>query len=42
MQRFIFGALLITMTLYRPQGLIPAKNKKFNDKKLKESIAEKQ
>lgn len=42
MQRFLFGALLITMTLYRPQGLIPAKNKKFNDKKLKESIAEKQ
>lgn len=42
MQRFIFGALLITMTLYHPQGLIPAKNKKFNDKKLKESIAEKQ
>ncbi|WP_400245863.1 branched-chain amino acid ABC transporter permease [Niallia sp. JL1B1071] len=42
MQRFIFGALLIIMTLYRPQGLIPAKNKKFNEKKLKESIAEKQ
>jgi len=42
MQRFIFGALLIVMTLYRPQGLIPAKNKKFNEKKLKESIAEKQ
>ncbi|MEZ2715689.1 branched-chain amino acid ABC transporter permease [Niallia circulans] len=42
MQRFIFGALLIIMTLYRPQGLIPAKNKKVNDKKLKESIAEKQ
>lgn len=40
MQRFIFGALLIIMTLYRPQGLIPAKNKKFNEKKLKESIAE--
>lgn len=42
MQRFIFGALLIIMTLYRPQGLIPAKNKKFNEKKLKESIVEKQ
>lgn len=42
MQRFIFGALLIIMTLYRPQGLIPAKNKKVNAKKLKESIAEKQ
>ncbi|WP_312098420.1 ABC transporter permease subunit [Niallia sp.] len=42
MQRFIFGALLIIMTLYRPQGLIPAKNKKFNEKKLKESITEKQ
>jgi len=42
MQRLIFGALLIIMTLYRPQGLIPAKNKQFNAKKLKESIAEKQ
>ncbi|KAB7664871.1 branched-chain amino acid ABC transporter permease [Bacillus sp. B1-b2] len=42
MQRFIFGALLIVMTLYRPQGLIPAKNKKFNVNKLKESTAEKQ
>ena len=42
MQRFIFGALLIIMTLYRPQGLIPAKNKKVNAKKLKESITEKQ
>ncbi|MED5101299.1 branched-chain amino acid ABC transporter permease [Niallia circulans] len=42
MQRFIFGALLIIMTLYRPQGLIPAKNKKVNVKKLKESITEKQ
>lgn len=41
MQRFIFGALLIVMTLYRPQGLIPAKNLKFNAKKLKQQTEKK-
>lgn len=41
MQRFIFGALLITMTLYRPQGLIPTKNKKFNEQKLIEASKKK-
>ncbi len=30
MQRFIFGAILITFALYRPQGLIPAKNPVFD------------
>jgi len=34
MQRLIFGLLLITFALYRPKGLIPAKNKIFNTKKL--------
>ncbi len=35
MQRFIFGILLVVMTLYRPQGLIPAKNIRFDVNKLK-------
>lgn len=35
MQKFIFGALLIIFALYRPKGLIPAKNKIFNAEKLK-------
>jgi branched-chain amino acid transport system permease protein len=35
MQRFIFGAILILFALYRPQGLIPAKNPIFNAAKLK-------
>lgn len=34
MQKFIFGALLIIFALYRSSGLIPAKNKVFNEKKL--------
>ncbi|MGG0656043.1 branched-chain amino acid ABC transporter permease [Rummeliibacillus pycnus] len=34
MQKFIFGALLITFALYRPSGLIPAKNKVFDKSKL--------
>ena len=36
MQKFIFGALLVAFALYRPKGLIPAKNKMFDEKKLKE------
>ncbi|MFB6468843.1 branched-chain amino acid ABC transporter permease [Cytobacillus sp. Hz8] len=35
MQRFLFGGLLILFALYRPQGLIPAKNKQFDEEKLK-------
>jgi branched-chain amino acid transport system permease protein len=35
MQRFIFGAILILFALYRPQGLIPAKNPIFNAELLK-------
>ncbi|WP_153127492.1 branched-chain amino acid ABC transporter permease [Peribacillus tepidiphilus] len=35
MQRFIFGALLILFALYRPQGLLPAKNPVFNESQLK-------
>lgn len=34
MQRFIFGGILILFALYRPQGLIPAKNPKFNKEEL--------
>ena len=38
MQKFIFGALLVAFALYRPKGLIPAKNKVFDEEKLKEGI----
>ncbi|MFD2617727.1 branched-chain amino acid ABC transporter permease [Terrilactibacillus laevilacticus] len=37
MQRFIFGLLLILFALYRPKGLIPAKNQKYDANKLKKS-----
>jgi branched-chain amino acid transport system permease protein len=36
MQRFIFGAILIVFAIYRPQGLIPAKNPVFDEGSLKE------
>ncbi|MDR7074605.1 branched-chain amino acid ABC transporter permease [Fictibacillus barbaricus] len=36
MQRFIFGAILIIFAIYRPQGLIPAKNPVFDENALKE------
>ncbi|MDI2589327.1 branched-chain amino acid ABC transporter permease [Psychrobacillus sp. NEAU-3TGS] len=39
MQKFIFGALLVAFALYRPKGLIPAKNKIFDEKRLKETQA---
>jgi len=35
MQRLIFGLLLILFALYRPQGLLPAKNYVYNEKNLK-------
>ncbi|WP_458415376.1 branched-chain amino acid ABC transporter permease [Schinkia sp. CFF1] len=35
MQRFIFGAILILFALYRPQGLLPAKNPVFDIERLK-------
>ncbi|MFJ8066377.1 branched-chain amino acid ABC transporter permease [Psychrobacillus sp. NPDC096426] len=41
MQKFIFGVLLVAFALYRPKGLIPAKNKIFDEKKLKESSSHK-
>jgi branched-chain amino acid transport system permease protein len=41
MQRFIFGAILILFALYRPQGLIPAKNPIFNAAKLKNGTSPK-
>ncbi|WP_146550483.1 branched-chain amino acid ABC transporter permease [Rummeliibacillus suwonensis] len=34
MQKFIFGALLIIFALYKTNGLIPAKNRVFDEKKL--------
>lgn len=35
MQKLIFGVLLVLFALYRSQGLIPSKNKVFDEKKLK-------
>lgn len=35
MQKLIFGVLLVTFALYKPKGLITAKNKIFDEKKLK-------
>ena len=35
MQKLIFGLLLVVFALYRSKGLIPAKNKVFNEAKLK-------
>ena len=37
MQKLIFGVILVAFALYRPQGLIPAKNKVFDTEKLKKS-----
>lgn len=37
MQKFIFGALLVTFALYRPKGLIPAKNKFFDADRLRKN-----
>ena len=34
MQRLIFGVLLISFALFRPQGLLPAKNRPFDEKEL--------
>ena len=41
MQKFIFGAILVAFALYRPKGLIPAKNKIFDEEKLKDLPAQK-
>ncbi|KHF29155.1 leucine/isoleucine/valine transporter permease subunit [Anoxybacillus sp. BCO1] len=38
MQRFIFGLILIVFALYRPQGLLPAKNPRFDEKELKSGV----
>ncbi len=35
MQKLIFGVLLVLFALYRSKGLIPSKNKMFDEKKLK-------
>ena len=37
MQRFIFGAILIGFALYRPQGLLPAKNPVFDVERLRKN-----
>ncbi|KGR89990.1 branched-chain amino acid ABC transporter permease [Ureibacillus massiliensis 4400831 = CIP 108448 = CCUG 49529] len=39
MQKLLFGLLLVLFALYRPIGLIPAKNKKFDEQKLKKDGA---
>jgi branched-chain amino acid transport system permease protein len=36
MQRMIFGLLLILFALYRPKGLLPAKNRVYDEKTLKD------
>ncbi|MEK4229405.1 branched-chain amino acid ABC transporter permease [Solibacillus sp. FSL H8-0538] len=41
MQKFIFGAILVAFALYRPKGLIPAKNKIFDASKLKSETPQK-
>ncbi|EKN70857.1 putative branched-chain amino acid ABC transporter permease [Neobacillus bataviensis LMG 21833] len=40
MQRMIFGLLLILFALYRPQGLLPAKNRKYNEAVLRKGSKE--
>jgi branched-chain amino acid transport system permease protein len=37
MQRFIFGIILILVAIFRPNGLITAKNRKVNEQLIKES-----
>jgi branched-chain amino acid transport system permease protein len=37
MQRFIFGIILILVAIFRPNGLIMAKNRKVNEQLIKES-----
>jgi branched-chain amino acid transport system permease protein len=36
MQKLIFGAVLVFIAIYRPQGLIPAKNRKVDPAKLEQ------
>jgi branched-chain amino acid transport system permease protein len=38
MQRLIFGIILVLIAVYRPQGLIPSKNKQYDTDKLDEPI----
>jgi branched-chain amino acid transport system permease protein len=40
MQRFIFGMVLILVAIFRPQGLLPAKNKKVKKEDLIETHSE--
>jgi len=40
MQRFIFGMVLILVAIFRPQGLLPAQNKKVKKEDLVESSIE--
>lgn len=37
MQRFIFGIILIGFTIYRPNGLIPARNRTWEEQTLREA-----
>jgi branched-chain amino acid transport system permease protein len=36
MQKLIFGAVLVFIAIFRPQGLIPAKNRKVDPAKLEQ------
>ncbi len=40
MQRFIFGMLLLLFAIYRSKGLLPAKNKRYDPKKLEQLNSE--
>lgn len=39
MQRFIFGAILILIAIFKSNGLIPAKNRKVNEKQIQDRIS---
>nr|WP_312887331.1 branched-chain amino acid ABC transporter permease [Paenibacillus rhizosphaerae] len=38
MQRLLFGVILVLMAIFRPNGLIAAKNRKVNEEKLKANL----
>lgn len=39
MQRFIFGAILVLIAIFRPNGLIAAKNRKVSEKPIQDRLA---
>jgi branched-chain amino acid transport system permease protein len=40
MQRFIFGIILILVAIFRPNGLIAAKNRKADEQLIKDGSAQ--